>query len=175
MLSRLGVLAVGVVAFGVSAVACSHEESADSTPAPAAESASARPSDHLAPDELLEGPDKAFGLALPRGSQVQSRFTDSVTATTIAHIAPLVSYVRARVREGTISKGATSATFEHVRIPGDPSHEYRIRLREAGGHGATLAVDDTTPPPDTGGTQEERERALGLTKDGKIADPTHLE
>jgi hypothetical protein len=170
MLSRLGVLAVGVLA-----VACSHEDSGDLTAAAPVESASARPPDHLAPDELLEGPDKAFGLALPRGSQVTSRFSDSVSATTIAHIAPLVSYVRARVREGTISKGATSATFEHVRIPGDPGHEYRIRLREAGGQGATLGVDDTTPPPDTGGTPEERERALGLTPDGKIADPTHLE
>jgi hypothetical protein len=171
MLRRFGALAVAVVA-----AACSHDEPTDG-PAPAApaDSASAHPADHLGPDELLEGPEKAFGLALPRGAQVTSRFPDSVTATTVAHVAPLVGYVRARVREGTLSKGATSATFEHVRIPGDPSHEYRVRLREPSGQGTTIAVDDTTPAPDTGGTQEERERALGLTKDGKIADPTHLE
>jgi hypothetical protein len=167
---------LGALAFGVVLAACSHDDVADApTPPAAADSVPARPADHLAADELLEGPDKAFGLALPRGSEVTSRFPDSVEAKTVAHIAPLVAYVRARVREGTLSKGATSATFEHVRIPGDPSHEYRVRLREPGGQGATIAVDDTTPAPDMGGTQEERERALGLTKDGKIADPTHLE
>jgi len=170
MLRRFGALAVGLVA-----AACSHDEVTDAPPTPPADTATARPPDHLGADELLEGPDKAFGLALPRGSQIQSKFPDSVTATTVAHVAPLVAYVRARVREGTLSKGTTSATFEHVRIPGDPSHEYRVRLREPSGQGTTIAVDDTTPPPDPGGTQEERERALGLTKDGKIADPTHLE
>ncbi len=170
MLRQLAALAIGVAA-----AACSHDDVTEAPPPPADSTLAPRPTDHLGADELLEGPDKAFGLPLPRGSQIQSKFPDSVTATTIAHIAPLVSFVRARVREGTLSKGAASATFEHVRIPGDPGHEYRVRLREPDGRGATLAVDDTTPAVDPGGTPEERERALGLTPDGKIADPTHLE
>jgi hypothetical protein len=172
MLSRIGAVAVGLAV-----AACSHDDPTDASPppAPADSTLAPRPNDHLGADELLEGPDKAFGLPLPRGSQFISKFPDSVTVSTVAHVAPLVSFVRARVREGTLSKGATSATFEHVRIPGDPGHEYRVRLREANGQGATLAVDDTTPAVDTGGTPAERERALGLTPDGKIADPTHLE
>jgi hypothetical protein len=160
--------------------ACKHaeqqEESAPPEAPSAPPSASAKPNDQLAPVELIVGPDKALGIALPRGTRIEQAFADTVFATSIGKLGPCISYFRARVRGGTFTKGQYTATFEHVQVPGRPGRELRIRLREIAGIGTKLELFDSTPPetPDLP-TEEERMRAGGLTKDGRLLDPKHME
>jgi len=148
----------------------------ETTAPPPSPSASIHPNDRLAPDELLEGTEKAFGLVLPRSTRIDAAFADTVNATVDAKIGPVVSYFRARVREGTFMKGQFTATFEHVKVPGRPGRELRIRLNEIGGVGTKVELFDSTPPPLPDLPDEQaRWKAVGLTPDGKILDPKHLE
>jgi hypothetical protein len=148
-------------------------EATTSTPAP---SASAPPVDHLASDELLEGPEQAFGLALPRGVAVLGRFWDVVYVQGQAPLASLVKYFRSRVRDGSMTVGEKSATFDKVHLPAKPGLELRIEITP-GPATMNIEVRDVSPRPVVGGPSddESRWRALGLTKDGKLADPTHLQ
>jgi len=140
-----------------------------------APAAPATPVDHLAPGELLEGPQQAFGLKLPRDLRVEGVFVDVVYATGPATVHPLVQYFRARLTGGGVREGATSATFDHVRVPGQPSVELLVRVAEAPG-GARVEVRDVTPRPAPKLPDEAaRWRQVGLTPDGRLADPTHLE
>lgn len=166
------------IALAVCAALAACKKPVDETteaPAPSS-STSARPPDRLAPDELLEGTEKAFGLVLPRGTRIEGAFTDTVNATVDAKLLPVVEYLRARVRDGTFTKGQFTATFEHVKVPGRPGRELRIRLNEVGGVGTKVELFDSTPPPAPDLPDEEaRWKNVGLTKDGRLVDPKHLE
>jgi hypothetical protein len=170
-------IALSLVALVALAVGCKRAPPPDETTTTApTSSASTHPNDRLAPDELLEGTDKAFGILMPRGTRIDAAFSDTVNATVSAKIAPVVSYFRARVREGTFMKGQFTATFEHVKVPGLPGRELRIRLNEIGGVGTKVELFDSTPPtlPDLP-NDEARWKAVGMTPDGKLLDPKHLE
>jgi hypothetical protein len=170
---RIACAAVAALAIG----ACKQkpvDEPAE--PATPTASASVHPTDRLAPDELLEGTETALGVVLPRGTRIDSAFADTVNATVSAKLGPVVGYLRARVREGTFSKGQLTATFEHVKVPARPGRELRIRLTEVGGVGTKIELFDSTPPPLPNLPDEpSRWKAVGLTPDGKILDPKHLE
>jgi hypothetical protein len=84
------------------------------------------------------------------------------------------NYLRTRVRDGNIQVGASETRFEKVRVPSDPDRVLRIRVSSQNEY-TRLLVEDITPPPDLTGTPEERLRRVGLTKDGKMADPLHME
>ncbi len=150
------------------------DETSEAPPPPS--SVSARPPDRLAPDELLEGTENGLGIVLPRGTHIDGAFGNAVNATVSAKIGPVVDYLRARVRDGTLAKGQFTATFEHVKVPGRPGRELRIRLNEIGGVGTKVELFDSTPPPVADlPSEEDRWKAVGLTKDGKLLDPKHLE
>ena len=138
--------------------------------------ASARPVDHVAPGELLEGTDSSFGLTLPRGTQLERQFDNVAFATSTSSVTQLVEYFRTRVREGAFTTGEFSATFEHVKVPGHPGLDLRIAISELRGIRTSIELRDTTPKvipeyPD----EESRFRAVGLRRDGKVLDPAHLE
>lgn len=149
------------------------EPAAEAPPAPSA--SEPPPADHLAADELVEGPKLAFGLNLPRGMQVDGAFADVIMASGVFPLHPLVKYFRARLTEGSLREGEESATFEHVHIPGKVSSEYGVRIWFS--HGYTrVEVRDTTPKvlphmPDDAA----RWRQAGYTPQGRVLDPTHLE
>jgi hypothetical protein len=133
------------------------------------------PVDHLAPDELVEGPAKAFGLKLPRGMLVKAAYADVVYAQGPVALRPLVHYFRSRLRDGGLREGEAAATFDHVHVPGSPGLELSVRVESLPG-GARVVMRDTTPPllpllPD----DDARKRAVGLTPEGRLLDPTHLE
>jgi hypothetical protein len=133
------------------------------------------PIDHLAPGELLEGPEQAFGIALPRGIGVDGAFSRVVHASGRGSVSSLTKYFEARLAGGEFRDGPESATFEHVRFPSRPDRELRIHIR-AWGSGVTVEVRDITPPPAPDLPDEAaRWRQVGLTPDGKLADPTHLD
>ncbi len=177
--SRTGLV---VAAFAVLAAStgCSREAPPDEAAAPAAVAtpqapASAVPADHLAPGELVEGANKAFGLPLPREVQLEWNHPGSVRAMGPVTVHALVKYFRTRISEGQRTEGDSSAEFDDVRIGGNPGRVFRIRMTELPSRGTLLEIDDVTPPPAEDLPNEEaRWRKVGLTPQGKLLDPTHL-
>jgi hypothetical protein len=169
---------VGLVALGcnkdhpITVVAASTEVASAATQAPV---------DHLAPNELLEGDAKAFGLTLPRGMSVDHAFDDVVFASGTASMPAVVAYVRAHVREGKVIKPTwqepNRTTFDHVRVPAMPDKELVIYVQPAKGRVATTNVEvhDVTPQKAANLPDETaRWAAAGLKPNGQVLDPTQL-
>ena len=136
------------------------------------------PVDHLAPGELVEGAQLAFGVALPRVVHVDESFVDAVYASGPATLDALVPYFRGRLEGGTVRQGPTTATFEHTRVRGKAgpgTRDVLVRVTSAA-NGANVEIRDTTPPPaPVLPDQAARWRQVGLTPQGRIADPSHLD
>jgi len=144
--------------------------------------ASAKPVDHLAPNELLEGDAKAFGLTLPRGVRIDQSFADVAYASGRVDTHAAVQYVRTHVREGKMIEPSFAApdktTFDHVRVPAMPDKQLVVAVRPASGAvGVTqFEIRDVTPAkapelPD----EAARWRNAGLAPNGRVLDPTHLQ
>lgn len=135
------------------------------------------PSDHLAPGELAEGVEKAYALPLPRVAKVASRSQGSVFVVSTAPPEQLSNFVRARVKAGRSLVGTTATTFESVVVPSEPNRTLTIEIRTGDGSSSrsTMTVRDVTlGPPATIPTEEAWKRA-GMTPDGKLLDPKHLQ
>jgi hypothetical protein len=165
----------------VLACSCKNEPEITVLEAPQA-SASAKPVDHLAPKELLEGDAKAFGLVFPRGVRVDQSFVDVAYASGAVVTEAAVKYVRAHVREGKMIQpdfaGDGKTTFDHVKVPAMPDKELVVSVKPAkGAVGQTqFEVRDVTPTkapelPD----EAARWRNAGLTPEGRVLDPTKLQ
>jgi hypothetical protein len=155
--------------------AATSPDPAFGSPLTAAVASQAPPVDHLAADELVEGSKLAFGLKLPRDLQVDGAFVDVVFASGRVAVEPLVKYFRARLTEGSLRAGEESATFEHVHIPGKASSEYGVRIWLARGY-TRVEIRDTTPKPQPDLPDDAaRWRQAGLTPQGRVLDPTHLQ
>jgi len=154
---------------------CRHKEEPQAElTAPAASTVA--PVDHLAPGELLEGTEKAFGLILPRGMHVQTAFMSSVYAVGDLALDDVANYVRSRVRGGTGTRGAVGTVFDDVNAPAEPNRILHILVSRAPGSDVCrVEVRDITPAPPLPmpSTVTERYRAAGLTPDGKFIDPQH--
>jgi hypothetical protein len=134
------------------------------------------PPDHLAPGELVEGKERAFGIALPRGTEVTESFVDLVKATAPASLHAVASYLSARLEGGTLREGTESATFEHVKVRGQPEPELTVKITSVFA-GSRLEIQKVWHPqqvrllPD----EEARWHQVGLTPQGRVVDPTHAE
>jgi hypothetical protein len=170
---RLATAAVAAIG-----VACGRSSTVDA-PAPSAiASAPATPSDvpsdHLGPGELVEGRERAFGVALPRDVLVERRYPDIVYASGPMPVHALVAYFQPRLRGGSVREGPSAATFEHVSRPDEPRAELLIRI--TADVGKTRVEISSFLPPEAPNLPDEasRWRQVGLTPNGKILDPTHL-
>jgi hypothetical protein len=135
------------------------------------------PVDQLAPGELLEGTEKAFALVLPRGVHVQRAFMDLVYASGEPRADDVANYIRARVREGTVTRGATGTVFDSVKVPAEPTRVLHILVGHLPASDAcNLVIRDMTPPPPqpVPTSEAERFRAAGLTPSGQFLDPKHI-
>jgi hypothetical protein len=133
------------------------------------------PVDHLAPGELVEGTEKAFGLTLPRGLVVTSSFVTVVYASGRLTVHPVVQYLRARLEGGDLHEGEGSATFEHVAVRGKPGVELTVHV-DASVAGVRVEMRDSTPVPAPHlANDAERMKHVGLTPTGRFIDPTHLD
>lgn len=161
---------------------CKNEPEITVLEAPQASASIAKPIDHLAPKELLEGDAKAFGLTLPRGVRVNQSFADVAYASGPVDTDAAVKYVRARVSEGKMIEpdfaGDGKTTFDHVKVPAMPDKLLVVNVKPAKGVvGMTqFEVRDVTPTkapelPD----EAARWRAAGLTPEGRVLDPTKLQ
>ena len=161
--------------------ACRASPQPDATPAQSEEPsatlaiASAAPVDHLAPGELLEGGQHAFGIVLPRDLPIEEAFVDVVYANGRVPVHAVVQYLRPRLQEGDLREGDSAATFDHVKVRGQPGLELRIRITTAP-EGTRVELRDSTPHPAPNLPDEAaRWKQAGLTPDGRLANPTHLD
>jgi hypothetical protein len=158
-------------------LACGHKhQDAAGEAASAALPAMSAPHDHLAPGELVEGEQRVFAFTLPRDLQVEQNYDGVVFASGAVSALDLANYVRARVRDGTVSVGAAATVFDGVRIASEPQRVLYIRVvgtRTAGR--ARLEMRDITPIPQPEFPDNAtRMRSVGLTPEGKLVDPQHL-
>ncbi len=178
--SRLAAGAVSLALVGLGSGCHKERESVSEAPAPppAIASAEPQPTDHLASDELIEGEKKAFGVALPRVLHVDGAFVDVVFTSAPSGqvgVHPLAKYFRTRLTEGSLREGDEAATFEHVHVPGKGDMELDVRIRTAGAY-TRVEFRDTTPRPQPKLPDDAaRWRQAGLTPNGRLLDPTHLE
>lgn len=167
----------GVVIIAV-ATAChpsSTNQSATSTSSAGDLGALAPPVDHLAPGELVEGTDQALGILLPEGVRVDESFGKVVYASGAVTVHPLVSYLRTKLQDGNVREGESSATFEHVTVRGTTERPLSIHIAEVR-RKAIIEIRDVTEQPAPNLPDETaRWKNVGLTPNGRIADPTHLE
>jgi hypothetical protein len=134
------------------------------------------PVDHLGPNELIEGADRAFGVPLPRGLTVEQRYPDFVYATGPMTVHALVVYFRARLQGGSVRESETVATFDRVTVAGlPPNTDLSIHLAVTLNK-TVVEMSSTTHPlaPDLPDVAA-RWRQVGLTPNGKVLDPTHLD
>ncbi|MGO9837499.1 MAG: hypothetical protein ACLP1X_25185 [Polyangiaceae bacterium] len=174
-----GVGRAGALALFVLSLGCHRSEPTDTEQAPVAvpmaAASVAAPVDHLAPGELVEGTEVALGVKLPRDLRLVEAFSDVAYARGLAPVHSLVTYFRARLRDGSLHEGEEAATFEHVHAPARLDRELSVHIGATIG-GVRVDFRDTTPPvlpnlPD----DTARYRQVGLRPDGKWVDPTHLD
>lgn len=134
--------------------------------------------DQLAPGELAEGTEKAFGLPLPRVMQVNVRQADAVYAwTSIATPEEVSNYVRARVQEGEVFVGTSSTRYVgvHPRASKETTLTVEVRAGVPGsGSRATIVVRNQTPTP-LEPDLDKRLKGAGITQDGKMRDRNQRE
>lgn len=164
---------LSIAALLLLAAACSHKEA----PAPPqTDDPALKPVDRLAPNELSEGKEKAFALVLPKQVKISSAFNDIVVVQGEVPAEALANYVRGRVKDGKSVVGVSQTLFEGVHVPAEPNRPLDIRIeRLGGGHYTRMIVRDVTPAPPLTGDPASRMKAVGLTPDGKLADPKHLQ
>lgn len=137
------------------------------------------PPDHLAPGEIAEGKLKAFALPLPRDVEIVREFPGVVVARSKT-VTPeqVANYFRARVRDGSVSSGSAETRFLNVHATAEPTRDLAIEIRTGLMGVSTCEImirDMTRPPSEPGLSEAERRKRAGLTPDGKILDPKHLE
>lgn len=165
---RLG----AALSLGLVLVSC-HRPHQDAGPAPSASVAR----DRLAPGELVDGPLHAFELRLPVGMEIREAFSSVVYAWGPVDPMQLANYLRGQVKGGSISVGAAATVFDQVTAPGNAKRILRLRVETTGqGRSARLEVRDVTPPPPVPAVDDaERWKRVGMTPDGKLIDPSHLQ
>ncbi len=163
------------------ALSACHRAPPGDAPSPLASAAGVRPhavvpADHLAPDELLEGTDRAFDVTLPRGLRIDGAFSDVVYTSGALDLHALTTYFGARLQNGDLREGASSATFDHVTAKAKPGRLLSIHIAKAG-DGARVDFRDVTPLPAPPQLTDPtaRWKRVGMTPSGRLIDPTHLD
>jgi hypothetical protein len=132
----------------------------------------ALPVDYQLPGELGEGPEKTFGLILPRRFSVRARFEHASSSFGDSSPEQVSNYVRRRVEAATVEVGPARTIFQSAKVKGQPSAPLlRIEIADAP-EGSEIVVTDLSPVPVVPGlTEEERWRRQGLRPDGRLLDP----
>jgi hypothetical protein len=174
---RVGFLTLALASL---APACGRDTS-DVAPVPTAQPYSAAKSavDHLEPGELIEGKETVLGLKVPRDLRVTISTKDRGIAEGRVETERVANYVRARVKDGKVTVGASSTVFEGVKLAQaqPPDRLLRVSILSVRGQ-CHLEVWDITPPKPTEpdpGNDPDRLRRAGLNPDGTPLDPLHTQ
>jgi hypothetical protein len=174
---------------------CGEEQVTRAPPRPRP---SAAPIDELAEGELPEGNATAFGLPLPASMTIESRSDLRVIARGRASLESVANFVRERVEAKEIVTGPGKTIFDDIKVmsprkatpalpraagapempAGDaPTMIEKLRVDVSRDADVTRLVvtRHLTPKAPVGLSEDERWRRLGLTRDGKPADPKKFE
>ncbi len=127
--------------------------------------------DRLSDDEVLPGREEIFGIEVPRGMRVSSRFADFAMLTGHARPEAVANYFREHVLARHVEVGANQTVFPRVYVKGDESKRiYRIEIAHSRNR-TTVSMRDITPPPETHGlSEQERWDKAGRNPDGTQKD-----
>ena len=84
-------------------------------------------------------------------------------------------YFRAHLEQGSLREGTVSATFEHVKAPGGAGPELSLHIARVRDRSEVEFKDETPPPVPDLPNEAARWRHVGLTPNGRLLDPTHLD
>ncbi|MES1176713.1 MAG: hypothetical protein ABUL62_20485 [Myxococcales bacterium] len=155
---------------------CHSKSNTGAVGTPLATSATPRPVDRLAPDELAAGNAEVWGFAVPREMQVEHRYQE--VTHIIGNVKPdaLANYVRDRVVVSHVEIGAARTIFPNARIKGGAADRvYELDVIPEPGL-TRLVIRDMTPPKvEPGLSDADRWRQAGLTPEGRPLDPKAFE
>ncbi len=136
----------------------------------------ALPKDKLAPDELVEGTSKAFALPLPRDMNVYLYVDKTIDASGRGQQPAVTSFIQARVTGGKLLRGVHASDFKGVVVPAEPNRVLDIHVVQDRSQTITsVEVIDVTPVKPVIVPAAEAFRLNGMTPDGKLADPQHMQ
>jgi hypothetical protein len=140
--------------------------------------ASASAHDRLAPGEPAPGVEHAFELALPRGAWIDRRFGNEIYALVYESPEATASYFREALPGTEAVVGPNGTIFPSVSLAGaPPSSHLRVAIAPVG-DGRTTRVTVTRwedLPTATTLSHDELMKRSGLSPDGKLLDPKHLD
>ncbi len=164
------------VVFAIGALACSSCKHDEQLPA----ENRTKPPDHLVAGEAVEGKEQAFGLPLPRLARIAAHFEGTIDVYSALSPEDLVNFVRVRVKDGKVTPGSSSTILEDVAPLANPQRRVSVEVRAFRGDDSAvrseMVVRDRTPvAAEPGLTDDQRWKKAGITSDGKVADPRHLQ
>lgn len=164
-----------VLVAALAASGCRSKEREAPAPSPSA----TRAPDRLTEGEIPEGRERAFTLPLPLHSAIKARFGRSIHIASPHTREELSRFVLARIKDGKTSTAGNTTQYEKVLVSKDPSKTLSIHIRSAalgGEYKSQMVVEDVTPMPEEPGlTDADRWRKAGLTPEGKLIDPKHMQ
>jgi hypothetical protein len=160
------------IALASSVVGCKRKTEVVPPPPP--------PPDHLAPNELPIGQDKAFALPLPLSSKVVQRYGGQFIVTSSHSPEQLANFIRNHVSGGRVVSGTDATQFVAVSVKEEPARKLDITVHPAkmivGNQRTEILVKDVTPvPTDPNLSNEEKWRRAGYRPDGRVLDPKTLQ
>lgn len=162
-------------------------QSAGFSPAASPDTAESGPrgsADTLAPNELAEGPDEAFGLPIPRLMRVEHRFDNQIIARGAVPAAPLAAYVGRHVTGAVVELARDQTLFRNAKLrsrapnrrtPVDQHRDLEIEIRRDPDALVLIVWDRTHPEVEPGLDEAERWRRAGMDPSGSIIDPKQMQ
>lgn len=134
--------------------------------------------DRLAPGEAPPGVEHAFELALPRGAWIDRRFGSEIYALVTETPEATASHFRQALPGTEAVVGPNGTIFPNVTLAGAPTKSHlRISITPVGDGRTTRVTVIRWEDPATATTlsHDELMKRSGLTPDGQLLDPKHLD
>lgn len=127
--------------------------------------------DRLETAEQLPGQERIFGIEVPRGMKVASRFGDVIMLTGRVDRNAVANHFRQHVLTQHVEMAEGRTVFPRVHVKGDRSRRvYRIEIAQTRNL-TSVSMRDVTQPPATHGLSEgERWDQAGRNPDGSQKD-----
>lgn len=131
--------------------------------------------DRLPPGALLEGPESAFGFAIPKGMTLAHPNRSTYRAEGAVNFDDLTSYVKDRITVRHAEMFGTRLVFPNAKIKGEENKVFDLTLREHRGRSILEIRDRTLLPTTPGLTETQRWEKAGFKVTNGSIDPKELE
>jgi hypothetical protein len=127
--------------------------------------------DRLLPGEELPGRKRVFGIEVPHGLKVSSRFPDVVQLTGHVKLDSVLNVFRKQLLTEHIELGNQRAVFPRALVKGDAKKRVlRVEMVSEKGRVSVVIRDLTEPPVAQGLDEKERWDRAGRNPDGTLKD-----